>query len=204
MNIKICGVTSPEDARLAIDCGADWVGVNLVDASPRRVTTEVARRIVDEVGAEARVVAVVADLSVSDLRRVLESTGAWALQLHGHELPETLDAMLPQAYKALRIGDAADVEQAERYRGDYLLVDTRARGLLGGSGQTFDWGLVRDLAASRRLVLAGGLRPDNVARAVSEARPWGVDVASGVEEAENPRKKSEDKMRAFARAARGG
>jgi phosphoribosylanthranilate isomerase len=124
------------------------------------------------------------------------------LQLHGDEPHDTLAALLPHAYKATRIADAADVERARAYPGEHLLVDAKVDGLLGGSGTTFDWSLVKALANERRLTLAGGLTADNVERAVRELRPYCVDVASGVERAGEPGAKDLAKVRAFIEAAR--
>jgi phosphoribosylanthranilate isomerase len=110
---------------------------------------------------------------------------------------------LPHAYKALCIGTRADVLDADRYGGEYLLVDARTAGKRGGTGTTFDWSLVADLARTRKLVLAGGLTPDNVAAAVRAVRPHTVDVASGVERQGDPRRKDLERVRAFVQNARG-
>jgi phosphoribosylanthranilate isomerase len=104
---------------------------------------------------------------------------------------------------AVRIGDRSDVERARRSPGDPVLVDAKVPGMLGGSGVGFDWELVRGLAAERRLILAGGLRPDNVATAVAIVRPWGVDVASGVQTDHDARRKDPERVRRFVEAVRG-
>jgi phosphoribosylanthranilate isomerase len=200
--IKICGITSVEDARLALDAGADAVGVNLVESSPRVVDFSTARSIAAEVEGRARAVAVVADLDGLHLRELRRKSGIEWLQLHGSEDPATLEAVLPNAYKALRIAKASDVAQAERYSGDVLLVDAKVPGLLGGSGRSFDWQLVKALAHERKLLLAGGLGPDNVAEAIRAVRPHGVDVASGVERANEPRRKDGARLARFIEAAR--
>jgi phosphoribosylanthranilate isomerase len=178
--VKICGVTIEEDALDAVDAGADAVGVNLVPSSKRRVEVSVARAIHDAVGSRAQVIAVVADMTLGELGELREATGIRMLQLHGSEPPELVAALLPGAYKAIRVGSAVDVALATRFPGTRMLADSKVSGALGGSGQRFDWTLVRDLAAERELVLAGGLDPDNVAGAIRVVRPFGVDNASGV------------------------
>lgn len=198
--VKICGVTSVEDAAFAADEGADAVGVNLVPTSKRHVTDAVARDIADAVGDRAVVVAVVADSSVDRLREVREVVGIRHLQLHGGESPADVERLLPDAFKAVAIGDASDVDRANAFPGDWLLVDAKVSGQLGGTGETFDWSLVRALAAARKLILAGGLTADNVVDAIRAVDPWGVDVASGVER--NARVKDRAKVRAFIRAVR--
>ena len=198
--IKICGVTSPAQALACVDAGADSVGVNFVRSSVRRVDEETARGIAAAVGSTALVVGVVAGMSVSEMRALKAVTGVGCLQLHGDEAPEDVEALLPHAYKAVRVAAQDDVARARAMPGAYVLVDAKVEGALGGTGHSFDWALVVDLARSRRLVLAGGLTPDNVKRAVEEVRPWCVDVASGVESA--PGVKDPAKVRAFVGAVR--
>jgi phosphoribosylanthranilate isomerase len=123
------------------------------------------------------------------------------VQLHGDETAGDVAALLPHAYKAVRIGGADDVAVAESMPGEYLMVDARVAGSLGGTGHTFDWTLVTGLARRRKLTLAGGLTPENVRAAIELAHPWCVDVASGVESA--PRVKDMARVRAFVDAARG-
>jgi phosphoribosylanthranilate isomerase len=198
--IKICGVTSAEQARACVEAGADSVGVNFVASSVRRVDAATAAAIVRAVGPSALVVAVVAGMSVAAMRALREATGVGCLQLHGDERAEDVAALLPHAYKAVRVATAADVAIARSMPGDYVLVDAKVDGSLGGTGHAFDWSLVTALSASRKLVLAGGLTPENVTRAVESVRPWCVDVASGVESA--PGIKDLAKVRAFVAAVR--
>jgi phosphoribosylanthranilate isomerase len=199
--IKICGITSVEDARMAVAAGADAVGVNLIPSSKRAVDIATARAVREAIGTSAEVVAIVADFGVTRLLELRERTGIRWLQLHGSEGPEELTAVLPEAYKAVRIGSATDVTEARRFAGARLLADAKVDGALGGTGHSFDWSLVGDLARERPLLLAGGLRPDNVAHAVESVRPFGVDTASGVENGD-ARRKDPEKTRAFVRAAR--
>jgi phosphoribosylanthranilate isomerase len=200
IRVKICGVTTVEQALACAALGADAIGVNFVDASPRRVDVLMARAIADALGSNVLLVGVVADMPVATMRRLLGEARLGCLQLHGDETADQVAAMLPHAYKAVRVGSAEDVARAEAAPGEYVMVDARVAGMLGGSGHRVDGALVANLAKRRRLVLAGGLTPDNVAQAIVEVRPWCVDVASGVESA--PGVKDMTRVRAFIDAAR--
>lgn len=200
--IKVCGVTSVEDALLALDAGADALGVNFVPSSKRFVDVALGRAVREAVGDRAELVAVVANRSANELAELRERSGIAWLQLHGSETPEALGAVLPHAYKAVRIATAADVDEASRFSGEKLLADAKVGSELGGTGHTFDWRLVVGLARERTVILAGGLTAENVAEAVRVARPFGVDVASGVE-GTNPRRKDPERLRRFVAVARG-
>lgn len=199
--VKICGVTSPADAEACAKLGANAIGVNFIPSSTRCVTPEVARSIARALaGSKVLVVGVVADMSVSDMKTLVADAELGCLQLHGDESPEAVAAVLPHAYKAVRIAAPDDVATARRFPGEYLLVDAKVEGALGGTGRTFDWPLVADLAKERKLTLAGGLTPDNVGLAIRATRPYCVDVASGVEA--EPGKKDLARVRDFIAAAR--
>lgn len=203
-HVKICGVTSPEQALACASLGASAIGVNFVAASPRRVDVACARAIARAVGGRALVVGVVANLALEEMRALARDAELGCLQLHGDESPGTLAALLPHAYKAIRVATAEDVALAATYAGEHVLADAKSNvkgGALGGTGATFDWTLVRALATSRKLTLAGGLTPENVAEAVRVVRPYCVDVASGVE-AGIPGEKDLERVRAFIIAAR--
>lgn len=202
--IKICGITNAADAELAIQAGADAIGLNCIPVSPRAVTGNVAREIIESCKGRVEVIGVVADLRTEEALALRENFGFSALQLHGRETPRDLAMLLPRAYKAVRIGNAEDVRLAREFGGDRLLVDAKVDGMLGGTGQRVEPALVLELARERRVILAGGLTPDNVAEAIRVVRPHGVDVASGVELAAEPRKKAPEKLAAFVRAARQG
>lgn len=199
--VKICGVTSVEQALSCAGAGADAVGVNFVTSSPRRVETEMAREIVRAVGDAAMVVGVVAAMTVDAMRAVREKTGVACLQLHGDDAAANVAALLPHAYASVGVASAEDAARAEALPGDFVMVDAKVVGALGGTGHTFDWSLVVGLARRRKVVLAGGLTADNVAGAILAVRPWCVDVASGVERA--PGDKDMAKVRAFIEAVRG-
>ena len=188
---------------MCVDAGATAIGVNLVPGGPRFVDEAVARSIAHAVGKDALVVAVVRDLPVGAMLELVGRVGCGCLQLHGDEPPETLVPLLPHAYKAVAIATKDDVTLAGRYAGEYLLLDTKTETGSGGTGRVFDWSLVRELARLRKVVLAGGLTPENVAEAVRVVAPHTVDVATGVERAGRPREKDPARVRAFVAAARG-
>jgi phosphoribosylanthranilate isomerase len=200
--VKICGVTTVADALGAVAAGADAVGLNFIPTSRRCLTLEAAYAIAGAVGERAQRIGVVADLGAAELARLGERCGIDLWQLTGQESPEDVEARLPRAFKATRIAGVEDVERAARYPGELILVDAKVEGQLGGTGHRFDWGLVTGLARRRRLILAGGLTPENVAEAVTLVRPWGVDVATGVEMPGDPRRKDPELVRRFVAAAR--
>ena len=181
--IKVCGLTSPGDADACVALGVDMLGLNFVPSSPRCLDLARARAIADAVRGRAELVGVVADLDEARMAELRDAIGLDRLQLHGDEAPELVRRWAPRAFKALRIGAAADVEAADRYEG-LLLVDAKVPGALGGTGRTVDFALVAPLARARAILLAGGLTAANVAEAVRAVSPWGVDVASGVERAQ--------------------
>lgn len=199
--IKICGVTSSTDAEQVVRSGADAIGLNFVHGSKRRVTLEQARPIVAAVGQRIELVAVVADPTDAEVRELRDELGITQLQLHGDEAPARVTRLLPHAFKAVAIEDAADARRAAGFPGTRLLVDTKVSGASGGTGKVFDWQLVTELGKTRQLILAGGLTPKNVAAAVRVLSPYGVDVASGVERA--PGVKDPELVDAFVQAVRG-
>ncbi|MEO8178855.1 MAG: phosphoribosylanthranilate isomerase [Deltaproteobacteria bacterium] len=202
MYVKVCGITHLDDAWSAIAAGADVLGFNFVPESKRRIGVELARSIIEQIRGQALAVAVVANLPTREALELLSALGADRLQLHGDESQDQLLALLPRAFKALRVGGAEDVSIALSFPGQPLLVDAKVEGQLGGTGRTVDWPLVAPIARQRPLILAGGLTPDNVEQAVRIVRPWGVDTASGVEVSTDPRRKDPEKLRSFVAAAR--
>lgn len=201
MWIKICGISSPADAELAVTLGADALGLNFVPGSKRYLTLDDAERVLAPVRGKVELVAVVAGLARPALEELQSRLRLDWLQLHGSEPPEAL-LELSHAYKAVGIEEPADVAHARSFPGQRLLVDKKAPGELGGTGRVFDWALVTELSRERELVLAGGLTPDNVAEAIERVAPFGVDVASGVERPGLPREKDPERLSAFIARAR--
>ena len=198
--IKICGVTNVSDAERVVQLGVDALGLNFVHGSKRHVTFEQAESIVAAVRGRIELVAVVANPTDLEVNQLREGLGIAWLQLHGDEPAARVSRLLPHAFKAVAIEDAADARRAASYPGERLLVDTKVAGGSGGTGKVFDWQLVTDLARQRPLILAGGLTPQNVAAAVRVLGPYGVDVASGVELV--PGVKDDELMTAFVLAVR--
>lgn len=199
-HVKICGITSLADAQMCVDAGADAIGLNFWSGSVRRCDEAVARDIAQQLGKRVLVVGVFVDADAAELMRVRDRVGLGCLQLHGDEPPELVGQFLPHAYKALRVRDGSIVEGARRFPGEHILLDAYVAGLPGGTGATFDWSVAKQVAAERKLTLAGGLTPDNVRQAVREVGPYCVDTASGVEL--SPGVKSEALVRAFISEAR--
>jgi len=198
--VKICGLTTPYDALRCIEAGADAIGLNFWPGSPRCVNVPTARSIVEVGGDHARLVGVFVDFTVDQVREILRETGIDWAQLHGDEPPEFLAELLPTAYKAIGVKDGSAIELARSYPGEHLLLDASVPRMPGGTGRTFDWAIAAEVAKERKLTLAGGLTPDNVAEAVHEVRPFQVDVASGVESA--PGRKDPELVRRFVEAAK--
>ncbi len=202
--VKICGVTRVEDARLAWAAGADALGLNFYPRSPRYVTSETAAALARTRPALGAVVGVFVNESPDVIRNRVRECGLTSVQLHGDEPPEACSGFGVPVIKALRVRGPEDVERARTYvgAGDVaaLLLDGAAPGY-GGGGVGFDWSLVARLAdAGVPVLVAGGLNPANVQEAVRATRPYGVDVASGVEV--SPGIKDADAVRAFVRAAK--
>jgi len=204
--IKICGIKTVDDALAAIDLGADLIGFNFYPKSPRYVEVGHCRGIMSTVRKYGHIkyVGVFVNTTVAEIIATMETCGLSLAQLHGDETPEMLNELDGKAFKAFR-GISTDFETDKRIRTDgapAFLIDAAVKGLYGGSGVTADWNEVAELAKKYPLLLAGGLTPENVAEAVSRVKPWGVDVASGVESA--PGEKDPNKMKAFVQAVRNG
>lgn len=208
VRVKICGITSPEDALVAVEAGADLIGMVFYPPSPRHVSPETARRIVEAVRASGRPVRVVGvTVNAPDwlLRFLLEELRVDWVQCHGDESPSRVRRLAGRAFKAVRLpGPPRDALAAYAALGPAdgprLLVDAAVPGAYGGTGQLTDWDQARALAREMPLLLAGGLTPENVASAVRHVRPWGVDVSGGVEA--SPGRKDPARVRAFVEQAR--
>lgn len=199
VRIKICGITTPEDAEAALAGGADLVGLNFVPGSPRCLDLGAAAELASLIAGRAERVALFRDADPFEIERVLRRVEVERIQLHGSETPEEVEAMDLPVIKALR---GADAEAAERYPGAILLLDHPTAG--GGQGQSWPWSDAAPLLADGYdVILAGGLNPENVGPALAELGellPWGVDVATGVEGADY--RKDPARIEAFVRAVR--
>lgn len=205
VKVKVCGITNLEDARSAIEAGADALGFNFYRRSPRYVAPEEAREIIAELTPAGAVLCVgvfVNEDSAATVARMAAEARVAAVQLHGDESPEYCAKLSEQrVIKALRVGRDFAPERATEYCAESILLDAFSAKARGGTGETFDWELAR---RTRRLVaqlyLAGGLTVENVAEAIAAVRPYAVDVCSGVELA--PGRKDASRVRAFVSAVR--
>jgi phosphoribosylanthranilate isomerase len=200
--VKICGVTNLEDALAAVEVGADLLGFNFYRRSPRYVSPEDARRIVERLPESIKGVGVFVNEPADEVERIARAAGLGAVQLHGDETPEFCQALRGlKTIKALRVRAGFDAAACALYTTDALLLDAYTADAFGGTGHTFDWALTRQASECvARLYLAGGLTPDNVAEAVGAVRPYAVDVCSGVET--SPGRKSFQLMRRFVEQVR--
>ncbi len=196
--VKICGITSPEDAHMAVEAGADALGMIFWPGSRRVVDVDTAREITRSLPPLIATVGVFVDASPDDVRDVADAVGLSAVQLHGNEQAGDWARFPRPVLKALTL-DAYAASPWRTARAA-ILVDADDPVARGGTGRTVDWEAARAIAATRPLVLAGGLTPANIASAVEQVRPWGVDVSSGVEQ--SPGIKDADKVRAFVQAVR--
>lgn len=197
MFVKICGITNVEDATAAVEAGADAIGVNFAP-SRRRVDVDTARQIAAVVPDDVLVVGVFRDHLAREVLEIAHELDLRAVQLHGNETvltSRTVHAEVPVLIRAMSAEDPA-LSGIERHGADIVLLDAP----VPGGGVPFDWTLVGDLTSRHRVLLAGGLRPDTVADAIRAVRPWGVDVASGVEASRA--RKDHEAVRAFVAAAR--
>jgi phosphoribosylanthranilate isomerase len=195
IQVKICGICDAEGAQAAVESGADLIGFHFC-RSDRRVTPEEAKAIVEGLSLRPTIVGVFIDQDAEEVRQIADFVGLELLQLHGSEAPG-FDAGRP-VMKVLKVRDGQVPEAAEWP--DPIMLDSWSADQRGGTGLTWDWERARDLLASRKVFIAGGLEPGNVGKVVSQFKPYGVDVSSGVESA--VRVKDPGKVRAFVHAVR--
>jgi phosphoribosylanthranilate isomerase len=197
--IKICGIKTVNDALAAMDAGANLLGFNFYPKSPRYIDVGTCRDIMSVMRKYGHItyVGLFVNASVAEVRATMETCGLSLAQLHGDEPSEMLDALDGKAFKAFR-GVPQNINGFARSDAPALLVDAEVKGAYGGTGVPADWNKAADLAKQYSLLLAGGLTPENVADAVRQVKPWGVDVASGVESSAGS--KDASKMRAFVQA----
>jgi phosphoribosylanthranilate isomerase len=204
VRIKICGITNQEDARLAVDAGADALGFVFCAGSPRLVAPPLVAEITRHLPGRVLRVGVFLDAAPTTILHTVSACGLDAVQLHGDESPEFCDALAPfPVWKAFRVRSRDMLQQLAAYRDVTAawLLDGHVEGQAGGTGATFNWDLALEAKQlAHPIVLAGGLTPENVAEAVRQVRPAAVDVSSGVESV--PGKKDADKVRRFIAAVR--
>ncbi|QFT55774.1 phosphoribosylanthranilate isomerase [Microbulbifer sp. THAF38] len=202
MQVKICGITRVEDALMAVDAGADALGLVFYKASPRYIDPKAAAVIAAAVPPFVTLTGLFVDAAQSEVGQALELVPLNLLQFHGEERARYCEQFRRPYIKALRMKEGLNVAAAmqEHPKARGFLLDAYRPGVPGGTGETFDWDRVPQ-ESGRSIVLAGGLNADNVSKAISAARPQGVDVSGGVEEA--PGIKDRQKVSAFIRAAKG-
>ena len=201
VRVKICGITSVEDALTAIAAGADALGFVFHEPSPRHVFPEQAAAIIRALPPFVQAVGLFVNADIDGVNDVADLCRLDLVQLHGDEAPEYCDRVERRVVKAFRVQDISSLEPMKRYRVAGYLLDAYSPTVYGGTGLTFNWEVARVARQYGTVILAGGLTPENVGQAVQAAVPYAVDVSSGVEA--EPGKKDPDKVRQFIRAAKG-
>jgi len=196
--VKICGITRPQDAELAADLGASALGFVFWPTSPRHISAESARAIAATMPVNLLKVGVFVDQPVDEVAGIMDEVGLDVAQLHGHESPEYCQMLGRTVIKAVGMADNGSVNIADFAPEIVLLVDAHDPARFGGTGKTVNWDSAREIAATRRTILAGGLNAANVKLAVRTVRPYGIDVSSGVESA--PGVKDPNRLRTFFEA----
>ncbi|NQV34189.1 MAG: phosphoribosylanthranilate isomerase [Phycisphaeraceae bacterium] len=195
VKVKVCGITNAEDAKAAVDMGADILGFNFYEKSPRYVTIEQAAHLALQVPAIVSLAGVFVNAEPSFIREAAKHCHLDWVQLHGDETPEFCDNFRtdpPNIMKAVRIRTREDIERASQYSADAILLDAFNPEKYGGTGQTFDWSLLTH--SGQRIFLAGGITPDN-AKEAAEQGMYALDICSGIES--EPGKKCHKKMQQF-------
>lgn len=181
MIIKICGIQTTEDAHAAIRAGAHWLGFVFAD-SKRKISPTQARTIIKSINKPVQTVGVFVNERAETINEIVHDVGLNIVQLHGDEPPDIISQIQVPTIKAFPIDQLENVELAN-YLSDYFLIDSQRNDYYGGSGQTFDWTLLQNQPSTlkNKLIIAGGLNPQNVQQAIRTLQPAGVDVSSGVE-----------------------
>lgn len=202
VRVKICGITSAADARFCVEAGADALGFNFVEKSPRFVTPAQARAIIAGLPPFVTPVGIFWDHPSGHVKAIAEECGLGALQFHGEESPEEVAQHRLPVIKTIKVEGPGAIERIGRHAAAAYLLDSPARWSEGEARAPISWDVARAAtAAGHRVILSAGLTPDNVAAAVRAAGPYAVDVASGVEA--RPGVKDADKVRRFLAAAKG-
>jgi phosphoribosylanthranilate isomerase len=203
VRVKFCGITNLDDAAEAVRLGAWAIGLIHFDGSPRDVDRGVAAEVAAAFRRKCEVVGVFVNPTLDEVARAVEDEGLTMVQLNGAEgasfCAEVARRTGLKVAKAIHVASAADIHAAEAFRTDFHLFDRRGKGMWGGTGESFDWELLHDHRSEIPAILAGGLRPENVAEAIRITHPYAVDVAGGVEL--EPGRKDHAAMAAFFEAA---
>jgi phosphoribosylanthranilate isomerase len=182
IDVKVCGITNLEDALVACECGVDALGFILYPQTPRYITPDRAREIIKALPGRIKKVGVFVNQNAGDVQELEAFCGFDFLQFHGDETPEYCGEFPPEIIiKAVSLRTEEDLRRALEYPSRAVLVDCRDRGLYGGTGETADWALARNLGMERPLILAGGLKAENIREAIESVLPAAVDINSGVE-----------------------
>lgn len=201
--IKICGITNLEDASAAVAAGVDALGFNFYNLSPRYITPERAREIIQQLPRSVLPVGVFVNESAEMITHVADETGITTVQLHGDESPTYCADVAANfsVFKALAASRDTDMRLAGEYEVEAFLLDTEDRTLRGGTGRVFDWSIAQQFKTfTPKLILAGGLSSENIQSAIETVRPYGVDACSSLED--TPGKKNHECMRVFVERAR--
>jgi phosphoribosylanthranilate isomerase len=203
VRVKICGITSAADAQAAIEAGANLLGFNFYQKSPRHISEEQAAEIRSRLPKKIKAVGIFVNRLPADVIALRSSLELDAVQLHGDESPEAVAEIAPivPVIKAFRVEPEFPLTTLDKYaRAFAFLFDAAHTDQYGGTGRTTDWDVARRASSSHRIILAGGLKVENVAAAVRIVRPYGIDVASGVET--SPGKKDRGLLREFIQEVR--
>jgi phosphoribosylanthranilate isomerase len=200
IKVKICGITNLEDALLAVEAGADALGFVFYKESPRHIFPEQAAVIIRQLPPFVQTVGLFVNEALDTVNETAVQCGLDIIQLHGDESPEFCAAVRRRVIKAFRVKDFTCLDSMKDYRAAAFLLDAWSPIAQGGTGLTFNWEVAAGAAQTNCIILAGGLTPDNVADAILQVRPYGVDVSSGVES--KPGKKCREKMTTFIHAAK--
>ncbi|MGB3364734.1 MAG: phosphoribosylanthranilate isomerase [Thermodesulfobacteriota bacterium] len=200
--IKICGITNMEDAQAAADYGADALGFIFYKESKRYVDPQVAKSIISSLPPFITTVGVFVNQGMDEISQIKEATGIQVAQLHGDETPEFVSSLPIDVIKVIRVKDKSDLDKVAQYSAQAILFDTYSDKEYGGTGESFDWEILNNLSSEKKVILSGGLNPENVLEAVQIVRPYAVDVSSGVED--TPGKKDHTKIKKFIEAIKNG
>jgi len=203
IRVKICGITNWKDAKIAIDAGADALGFNFYARSPRRIAVSHAKEIIHHMPSHVTAVGVFVNGSAGAVLRIAHAANLGMLQLHGEESPATVERLAREypVIKAFRVGTRFRAGELKKYPGAVgFLLDGYDAERRGGTGTRFDWNVARDAKRYGPVILAGGLRSENVADAIRQVKPFGLDVCSGVEK--QPGRKDARKVKRLMAAVR--